>query len=91
MPPVSQHRPEPVLVVQEAIAHVLGFEPDEYHGGAQLETDLDADSLSRTELAAHLSDRLGGNFLPPPPDCTVEQLIDIASRTSTPDDASVPR
>jgi len=73
-------RPDPTLAVQTAIAHVLGFDPDEYDGDAQLETDLDADSLSRIELAAHLSDHIGGNYLPPSPECTVDQLIDTASR-----------
>jgi hypothetical protein len=85
------NRPDPTLVVQDAISHVLGFDPDEYDGGAELETDLDADSLSRTELAAHVSDRLGGNYLPPPPDCTVEQLIDIASRPPATDEVSALR
>jgi hypothetical protein len=73
-------RPDPTLAVQHAISHVLGFDPDEYDGGAQLESGLDADSLSRAELAAHLSDRLGGDYPPPSPDCTVDQLIDTASR-----------
>ncbi len=73
-------RPDPVRIVQDAIAHVLGFDPDEYDGDAQLETDLDADSLSRTELAAHLSDELGGDYEPPSPECTVAQLIDLARR-----------
>lgn len=81
------NRPDPTLVVQDAISHVLGFDPDEYDGSAQLETDLDADSLARTELAAHLSDRLGGNYTPPSPDCTVDQLIDTASRPLAADEA----
>ena len=62
------------------LKELLGFDPDEYDGDAQLETDLDADSLSRTELAAHLSDELGGDYEPPSPECTVAQLIDLARR-----------
>ena len=73
-----QTRPDPVTVVHEAIALVLGVEPDEYDGAARLEFDLDADSLARTELAVHLSDELGRHHEPPTPECTVEQLIDLA-------------
>lgn len=73
-------RPDPVTVVHEAIAQVLGFDPDEYDGDARLELELDADSLARTELAAHLSDELGRHYEPPSPECTVDQLIDLARR-----------
>ena len=73
-------RPDTVLVVQDAIALVLGFDPDEYDGDARLEVDLDADSLARTELAAHLSVELGCAYPPPSPECTVDELIDLTSR-----------
>jgi hypothetical protein len=84
-------RPDPIIIVQDAISYVLGFDPDEYDGGAQLEADLDADSLARTELAAHLSDRLGGNYPSPSPDCTVDQLIDLAGRPPVADQESALR
>lgn len=62
--------------VHTAISYVLGFHPAEYDPDAQLEADLDADSLSRTELAAHIADLLGlDDITPPPPDHTVAQLI----------------
>lgn len=85
-----EHRPDPTLTVQFAIAYVLGFDPDEYDGAARLEHDLDADSLARTALAAQLSDHLGSDYPFPPPECTVDELIDLARRPPTVSDLESP-